>query len=329
MLTRAAQSLLNECGRILGPHKRRWVVIPVFDVVSDMAGKGLDRVKGASPNRPARENAEPRFNHVEPRCTSWSEMKVYCRMGLQPGEHLGCFVCGGVVQDNVQISSLVPPAERLKKPQKIGAGMGCCAFAHDRTGSNVQRGIQADQAIPFVIVCLASRQPGPHGQYRLSPTERLNLSLLVDTENDCIGWRIQIQANNIVDFLFRLRISAELKRFNPVRFESMSLPDAMNRAVRQSHLRRQISRTPMAHAGRGRLQGHRHNLGRFARTHFTRSAAPRLVLQPGQAGFGEPASNTTDLNRCIAGQQRHFSSGNIVCHEQYGPSPPTQASGAR
>src|SRR5882672_2734170 len=203
MSTRTAQSLLNDCRRILGPHERFWVVIPVFDVVSDMAGEGLGRVKGAAQNRPAGKNTEPRFNHVEPRCASRGEMKMYCRMSLQPRQHLWCFVGGGVVQDDVQISSLMPPVERLKKPQKICAGMGCRAFTHDRTGSNVQRGIQADQAISFVIVCLASWQPRPHGQYRLSSIERLNLSLLVDTENDRIGWRVQIQAYNIVDFLFR------------------------------------------------------------------------------------------------------------------------------
>src|ERR1017187_3186401 len=92
MSTGTAQNLLNDCRRILGPHERCWVVIPVFEVVSDMAGKRLDRVKGAAPNRPAGENAEPRFHHVEPRCTSRGEMKVYCRMGLQPGQHLWCLV---------------------------------------------------------------------------------------------------------------------------------------------------------------------------------------------------------------------------------------------
>ena len=50
MLTRTAQSLPNNCRRILRPHERRRIVIPVFDVVSDMAGKSLDRVKGAAPN---------------------------------------------------------------------------------------------------------------------------------------------------------------------------------------------------------------------------------------------------------------------------------------
>src|SRR5580704_111956 len=141
------KTFLNHCRRILGPHERGWVVIPVFEVVSDMAGKRLDRVTGAAPDRPADENAEPRFHHVEPRRTSRGEMKVYCRMGLQPGQHLWCLVGGGVVQDDVQISSHVAPVERLKKPQKIGARMGCRAFTRDRTGSNVQCGIQVEQAI--------------------------------------------------------------------------------------------------------------------------------------------------------------------------------------
>src|SRR6476620_9377915 len=103
MLTRTAQSLLNDCSRILGPHEGRRMVIRVFDVVSDMTGKSLDRIKGAAPNRSAGENAEPRLNHVEPRCPSRGEMKVYGRMGLQPGQHLWCLVGRRVIQNHMQV----------------------------------------------------------------------------------------------------------------------------------------------------------------------------------------------------------------------------------
>src|SRR6476661_2375442 len=117
-------------------------------------------------------------------------MKVYGRMGLQPGQHFWGLVSGGVVQDDVQIASLVLTVERLKESQKIGGGMCCRAFTDDRSGSDVQSGIQADQAISFVIVGLAGGQSRPQGQQRLSSTERLNLSLLVDTKHDGIGRRV-------------------------------------------------------------------------------------------------------------------------------------------
>jgi hypothetical protein len=178
-------------------------------------------------------------------------------------------------------------------------------------------------------MCLASWQPGPDGQYRLSSTERLNLNLLVNTENNRIGWRVQIQADNIVDFPFRLRIGVELKRFNPVWFESMSLPDAMNRAVRQSTF---VDRSRELQWLMPDVGGFRVIATTWAVLREVTSrgpAAPRLLLQSVQSSFGEPATNTTDLNRRIAGQQRHLGSGNIVCHEQYGPSPATQASCAR
>src|SRR5690242_12802649 len=105
MLTRTAQSLLNDCGRIFGPHERRGIVIPVFDVVSDVLGESLDRVEGTAPNRSAREYTEPGFNHVQPGRAGRGEMKVHGRMSLQPRQYFRRLVCGGVVQDDVQIST--------------------------------------------------------------------------------------------------------------------------------------------------------------------------------------------------------------------------------
>jgi hypothetical protein len=103
----------------------------------------------------------------------------------------------------------------------------------------------------------------------------------------------------------------------------------MNGAVRQSHLRRQIARTPMTHTGLRRLQGHRHDLSRFTRTHLARPTAPRLIVQPVLSRFGETATNPTDLNCCIASQQSYLCTGDIVSHQQYGPSPSAQACSSR
>src|SRR5205807_4742499 len=125
----------------------------------------------------------------------------------------------------------------------------------------------------LVIVCLAGRQPWSQRKHRLSAAEGLDLSFLVDAEDHRVRGGIHVQAHNVVDFLFGLRVIAEFECLDTVRLESMSLPYPMNRTVRQSHLRRQISRTPMTHSRCGRLQGHRHHLRRFTRTDLTGSTA--------------------------------------------------------
>jgi len=153
-------------------------------------------------------------------------MKVHCRMRFQPRQHFWSLVSGRVIQHHVQVSFLVSAVECLKKPQKIRPSVGFGAFPDYRTRSDVQSGIQADQPIAFVIVRLPGRQPRTYRQHRLSAAERLNLSFLIETNNDSVVGRVQVEADNIIDFLFRFRIAAELKCFDPVRFESMRLPDA-------------------------------------------------------------------------------------------------------
>src|SRR2546421_9221564 len=128
MLTRATQGLLYKGRRLLCPNERRWVVVPVLDVIPDVSSKSFDRVKGAASNGPAGENAEPCFNHVEPGCSGRSEMKVNSGMSFQPGQDLRCLMGGGVIQHHMQILFLVPTVEYLKKPQKIRSGMSCRAF---------------------------------------------------------------------------------------------------------------------------------------------------------------------------------------------------------
>ena len=64
----------------------------------------------------------------------------------------------------------------------------------------------------FVVV---RHRPGAawlHRQARLSAVERLDLALLIDREDDRMGGRIDVEADDVFEFLGELRIVRQLER---------------------------------------------------------------------------------------------------------------------
>ena len=84
--------------------------------------------------------------------------------------------------------------------------MAAMKFGHQLRGLDVQRGKQRRRAVPFVVVRPALDLSRSHRQQRLRAVEGLNLRFLIDTEHRRMRGRIQIQADNISDFLHQQRI---------------------------------------------------------------------------------------------------------------------------
>src|SRR5580765_4494485 len=105
----APEGFLNDGGKVLGPDKGPGVSIPFREIAFDVADERPHRVKGASPHRLARENAEPCLDQVEPRGALRREMEMHVGMGGQPGLHGRGRMRGGVVQNDVQLVASVEP----------------------------------------------------------------------------------------------------------------------------------------------------------------------------------------------------------------------------
>src|SRR6185436_15944655 len=102
MLTRSPDSFADDLGRPLCPDEWRWMVVPVVDVVMDVADELFDGNEGPSSHGASRQDPEPRFDHVEPRCSRRREVKVDVRMRLEPGLHIRSRVSGGVVENDMK-----------------------------------------------------------------------------------------------------------------------------------------------------------------------------------------------------------------------------------
>jgi hypothetical protein len=67
-----------------------------------------------------------------------------------------------------------------------------------------------------------------HRQAGLGAVQRLDLRLLVGQENDGMGGWIDIEPDDVTQFVNELRIVAELELLHPMRLKAVSAPDALD-----------------------------------------------------------------------------------------------------
>ena len=176
---------------------------------------------------------------------------------------------------------------------------------------------------------LAGRDAGAQRQQWLSSIERLNLRFLVQAEHDCIGRRVEVQADHIADLLLGPRIGAELEGLDTMRLQSVSLPEPMHGHVRDADPLRELSGTPVSQAGGRRLESEGDDASAFRLRDLARATRTRLVAQPFDTAGCEPASNPADLNGRVAGEPGDLGAGYPLGHQQHHTRPATDASGRR
>ena len=329
MLTLPADGLANNIGRLLSPHEGCGVEIPVVDVVANVLGQRADRIEGAAANRLAGQDAEPGFDHVQPRGPRGCEMKLHSRMLFEPGLDGRSGMSRGVVDNDVQLLFPVMPRQPFDKAQEIGSRVTGATLSHHGAGGHFQCRIQAGEPVAPIVMGLAGRQAESQGKQGLCAAEGLNLCFLVHAQDDGVVGRVQIESDHVIDLVFGLGVGAELEGFDPVGLERMGFPDAMHRAVRQTELLGQIPRTPVSHPRRWRFQRHGHHLGGLSGLDGAGTAASGSIRQTGQAGFGKATPDAAHLDGGVTGPSGHFGARDMIGDQQHGSCTPAESGGTR
>jgi len=76
---------------------------------------------------------------------------------------------------------------------------------------------QRGGAVALVVVCHGPAAAFLHWQTRLSPVQGLDLTFLVDAQNQGLVGRIQIEPHNLDEFLQEVLVAAELERLDQMR----------------------------------------------------------------------------------------------------------------
>jgi hypothetical protein len=92
------------------------------------------------------------------------------------------------------------------------------ALADDLPGGDVQGGEQGRGSVADVVVGAPLGLGRGHRQDRLGAVESLDLTLLVDRQDDGSLWRGQVQPDDIPDLLHEVRVGGQLERVGAVGF---------------------------------------------------------------------------------------------------------------
>jgi hypothetical protein len=82
----------------------------------------------------------------------------------------------------------------------------------------------------LLVMSHGSSAPLLHRQPPLGAIEGLNLALLIDGQDNGMVGRVDVEADDLVQFSGKLRIVGQLELTDPVRLEAMSTPYPLHRA---------------------------------------------------------------------------------------------------
>lgn len=123
-------------------------------------------------------------------------------MFLQPFLYGGMLMRGIVINNEVQVQPLWRLfVDGLQKLKKLLMPMARLALCNDMTLGNVQSREERCGPMPLVVVSLPGRNPGPQRQQRLSAVQSLDLTLLVDREDECVLRRTQVEPDYVLKLL--------------------------------------------------------------------------------------------------------------------------------
>lgn len=183
-------------------------------------------------------------------------MQVEPRVPVQPGCYAGMFVGAIIVHDQMQVQTSGRLAIYLfEETDKFLMSMAWHTVTDNRAVEHTEGCEQGGRTIALVIVGHGPATTFLHWQARLGTVEGLDLTLLVHTQDQRFVRRIQIQANNILQFPDKVLVATELECFDQVRFEVMLLPYPPHCCVAKTLGSGHAPCAPMGRLGRFRMQG--------------------------------------------------------------------------
>src|SRR4051812_12452643 len=112
----------------------------------------------------------------------------------------------------------------------------------------------------------------------LRPIQRLNLALFIDAQHDGVLGRAEVEADNGLQFLGKLRIFADLEALYQVRLEPVGMPDPPHSGLAHANGSSHGPRAPMGGCWRLLKSRLLHNLLHLGCWNDSRAARARSIF---------------------------------------------------
>jgi hypothetical protein len=196
----------------------------------------------------------------------------------QPRFYLGVLMGCIVVGDQVQL--LVPGGVAIdlaQEAQPLLVTMFRLALANDSPIERVQRGKQRRHTMSLVIMGHRLSAASLQRQARLGPVKRLDLGLLIAAQDQGALRGIEIQPDDVLEFLDEVPVVRYLEALYPMRLESVRLPDAPHARRTDAGHRCHAARAPMRRVIRTLLRRQCHDALDLASRDLRLAPGPRLI----------------------------------------------------
>ena len=211
----------------------------------------------------------------------------------------------------------VQEADEFLMPVPLHAATDNLAFQH------VESGEQRGRPVPLVVVGHRLAAALLDRQTRLGAVEGLNLRLLVDRQHDGVRRRIDVEANDVVQFGRKLRIVGQLELAHPVRLEAMSTPYPLHRTDADPGCLRHLRTGPVT--GRRRRASQRQGDHTFSNLRAQRrnTRPTRLVPPKARGSFvAETFLPTPDHRLGLAGGLHDLGRAATIGRQKHNLGPP-------
>jgi len=182
-----------------------------------------------------------------------------------PHEH--SLVSGEIVEDDVDLLIGRAQGDHLfQEADEVPTGVPDGGFPVNASGRGVQRGIQGERSMPVVFKSVALSPARRKRQHRIKTIQRLNGSLLVDTEHSSMLRRVQVQPDNVSRFGFEIRIVVGHVTLQTVWLQASLSPHPMHSVLADVQSCSKLATTPVRGTVLRLFAGSRENSGSQARS---------------------------------------------------------------
>ena len=211
-----------------------------FQIVFDRSNQFRDVLETAAANPLVGNLSKPTLDQIQPRTRRRDEVEVESGMSSHPGFDPRVFVGCVIVHDKMQIEmGRRLGVDLVEETNEFLVSMTRHAVADHFAIEHAQRGEQCSRAVALVVVRHCPAAPLLDRQSWLGTIECLDLTFLVDAQDQGLVWRVEIKADHIVELFDKTFVAAELESLGQMRLEAVSIPNTLNRhpadALRLGH----------------------------------------------------------------------------------------------
>jgi len=287
-----AVDLFENGGALRLPAIGRGLEVVMREVDVDGSDQLGDAGKAAFSDDVISELAKEALHQVEPGRAGGGEVDVNAGMFCQPGADGGVLVGRVIIDDQVQGEFRRSLAMNLPEGNEpVGMRVARRGSAKDPAIEIVERSEERHRAMTRVVMSPRANMAHAQRQSGLGSLQRLTLALFIAAEDQRLGWRVEIKADDIPELGFKVRIARQLECAGQVRLDLVGRPEALHARRRNADLSRHRTNAPASPVGRG-LRRQRKNLFLLCVRDRRLRPTTRRLLESRQSQAGKAALPT-------------------------------------